>query len=119
MKLGDTARLTHAFSGQERDDFAALTGIRLDGETVPQPLVAGLISRLLGTQLPGPGTNYLKQELEWCAPAPIDSLIEVTVEIIRLRPEKALVDLATTCRIQNGPDICRGRALVLFADPKP
>jgi len=39
-----------------------------------------------------------------------------TVEITRLRPEKHLADLATTCTTADGAVICRGRALVLVKD---
>ena len=38
------------------------------------------------------------------------------VEITRLRPEKHLVDLATTCTDDSGDVVCRGRALVMVKD---
>ena len=38
------------------------------------------------------------------------------MEITRLRPDKHLVDLETTCRSEDGRPIARGRALVLARD---
>lgn len=46
--------------------FAGLGEVR---RVVPEPLIAGLFSTLLGVRLPGPGTNYLKQELGFHGPA--------------------------------------------------
>lgn len=85
-------------------------------DIVPEPLIGGLFSYLLGVDLPGFGTNYLKQELEFERPAPIGVPLIARVEITRLRPDKHLVDLATTCRDENGTAYCRGRALVLAKD---
>jgi len=78
----------------------------------PEPLIAALLSYLLGVKLPGPGTNYLKQSLEFPAPAPLTARVEIT----RYRLEKHLVDLETTCRLADGTVVARGRALVYVAD---
>jgi acyl dehydratase len=83
---------------------------------VPEPLIGALFSYLLGVELPGFGTNYLKQELEFVTPAPLGTELVARVEITRLRPEKHLVDLATTCETADGVTIARGRALVLVKD---
>jgi 3-hydroxybutyryl-CoA dehydratase len=83
---------------------------------VPEPLIGALFSYLLGVQLPGFGTNYLKQEMRFLAPAAPGSALTARVEVTRLRPEKHLVDLATTCRDGDGRLICEGRALVLVRD---
>lgn len=80
---------------------------------MPEPLIAALFSRLLGVELPGFGTCYLKQELEFLHPAALDRPLTASVEIIRLRPKKGLVDLETLCRDDADRLICRGRALVL------
>nr|WP_275982078.1 phosphate acetyltransferase [Frigidibacter sp. ROC022] len=96
--------------------FAVLAGAVEGAETVPEPLIGALFSYLLGVRLPGPGTNYLKQELRFLASAPLDTELTARVEITRLRPEKHLVDLRTTCRLPDGTLICDGRALVLARD---
>ncbi|WP_300544976.1 phosphate acetyltransferase [Maricaulis sp.] len=102
-----------------REDVAALqtlSGAPDSGEAVPEALINGMFSCLLGVDLPGRGTNYLKQETEFLAPAPLGDMLTARVEITRLRPEKHLVDLATTCSAADGRIVARGRALVLARD---
>jgi 3-hydroxybutyryl-CoA dehydratase len=115
LTLGARAQTRRAYSASDLADFARLTGTPLL-HTVPEPLMAGLISYLLGVHLPGPGTNYLKQELTFLSSAPLDEILTASVEITRLRPDKALVDLATLCTRPNGVVVCSGRALVLAKD---
>jgi acyl dehydratase len=83
---------------------------------VPEPLIAALFSYLLGVVLPGPGTNYLKQELAFLAPARPGDELTARVQITRLRPDKHLVDLWATCTARDGTLICEGRALVKARD---
>jgi acyl dehydratase len=83
---------------------------------VPGPLIGGLFSYLLGVELPGRGTNYLKQSLDFLAPAPVGETLTASVTITRLRPEKHLVDLETVCETADGTRVCEGRALVYVED---
>ena len=115
MKPGDVAETTRRYSAQDIADFAALTG-GVVPDHVPEPLIAALFSYLLGVRLPGFGTNYLKQTLSFSAPAPIAGVLIARVEITRLRSDKHLVDLRTTCHAADGTLICDGRALVLARD---
>lgn len=115
MRLGDFAETVRSYSDADMETFAALSGGPLP-DHVPEPLIAALFSYLLGVDLPGFGTNYLKQSLTFHAPAPLGQPLTARVEITRLRPEKDLVDLATTCRAADGSLICEGRALVLARD---
>ncbi|KAJ55437.1 phosphate acetyltransferase [Actibacterium mucosum KCTC 23349] len=116
MKLGDFAETTRVYSDTHRAEFETLTGQNAAAGTVPEPLIAAMFSYLLGVELPGGGTNYLKQSLSFVAQAPLDEPLTARVEITRLRPEKHLVDLATTCRTGSGTLVCEGRALVLAKD---
>lgn len=115
MHIGQFVETTRSFGVEDLAGFAALAGVEPAGY-VPEPLIGALFSYLLGVHLPGAGTNYLKQEMRFLAPAPLDEPLTARVEITRLRPEKHLVDLATTCRDGAGKVICEGRALVLARD---
>jgi 3-hydroxybutyryl-CoA dehydratase len=75
-------------------------------------LSAGFISSILGTQLPGPGTIYLKQTLEFTAPVRIGDTITAEVEVVE-KMEKNRLRLKTTCTNQDGKDVTRGEALVM------
>lgn len=116
LETGQSAEVARRFSAADVDAYVALGGHRpADGE-VPEPLVNALFSFLLGVRLPGQGTNYLKQESEFFEAARIGETLTASVEITRLRPEKHLVDLATTCMVGTGRTVCAGRALVYVAD---
>jgi 3-hydroxybutyryl-CoA dehydratase len=116
VKVGDRAKVTRAFSSADVADFARLAGYAPDPARVPGPLIGGLFSYLLGMQLPGSGTNYLKQETRWLADAAVGQPLTASVEITRLRPDKHLVDLATICRDHAGRLVAEGRALVYVRD---
>ena len=75
-------------------------------------LSAGFISTVLGTQLPGPGTIYLKQTLEFTAPVKIGDTITANVEVVEKLP-KGRIRLKTTCANQDGKDVLTGEAMVM------
>lgn len=115
MRVGDCAEISRVYSAEDLGAFAALSGAEA-GETVPEPLIAALFSYLLGVELPGPGTNYLKQELAFRGAAPVGVTLTARVEVTRVRPEKHLVDLLATCALPDGTVICEGRSLVKAKD---
>lgn len=75
-------------------------------------LSAGLISAVLANHLPGPGTIYLKQDLNFLAPVHIGDTITARVEILELIPEKNRVRLKTVCLNQKGVQVLEGEAVV-------
>ena len=102
MKIGDIATTTKTFSDQDVRTFAEITGdknpIHLDDEyasttqfekrLVHGILTSGMISALLGMELPGPGSIYLKQTLNCRAPVYIGDTITATVTITKIRENK-------------------------------
>ena len=116
MKVGDSVKVTRAFNMQDLHDYTGLSGHRVSGDQVPEPLLGALFSYLLGVKLPGLGTNYLKQETRFPAIARLGETLTAQVEITRLRPDKQLVDLKTTCKGADGRLIASGRALVYVGD---
>jgi hypothetical protein len=116
MKIGDSAKVTRAFNMQDLQDYTGLSDHEVSGDQVPEPLLGALFSYLLGVKLPGLGTNYLKQETRFPTIARLGETLTAKVEITRLRPDKQLVDLKTTCKGADGRLIANGRALVYVGD---
>ena len=116
MKVGDSAETTRIFNRKDLSDYARLSGHEVAGEQIPEPLIGALFSYLLGVKLPGLGTNYLKQETCFQPGAVAGDVLTARVTITRLRPDKQLVDLETTCRLSNDRIVASGRALVYVGD---
>ena len=74
---------------------------------------AALISTVLGTKLPGPGTIYLDQTLRFSAPIVPGDTITVTVTVIDKQVEKHRVHLQCTCTNQRQKTVISGVATVL------
>lgn len=116
MKVGESTEVTRTFSTQDLKDYAGLSRHEVPDGRIPEPLIGALFSYLLGVKLPGLGTNYLKQETRFQSAAVTGEALTARVEITRLRPDKQLVDLATTCRRADGRIVASGRALVYVGD---
>ena len=124
--VGDTASVKHVFTQEDIAAFAQLSGddnpVHLDeaaarrmgftGTIVHGMLAAGLISRLLGTKLPGPGTIYLRQELRFQRPIIPGETATATVSVVSRRDDKPILDLATVVSVGSETAI-EGSATVL------
>jgi len=131
FEVGKKATMKKVFTLEDMKKRAVLIGdnnpIYTDSEyanktrfgkpIVPEDMLMGMISNLLGTKLPGLGTNWLKQKLSFLKPAYLREEITATVEIAQLRPEKGLINLRTYCTDSDGETVCDGEALVLFLEP--
>jgi len=117
LTVGQRASSTRVFSADEIAAYTALTGdSSFDEGCVPGPMLGGMISDLLGTKLPGRGTMWLKQRYSFQQPAHIGEAITASVEIVRIRADKDLVNLDITCVDSLGQVVCTGETLVLVAD---
>ena len=76
-------------------------------------LSAGLISAVLGTQLPGPGAIYASQTLKFTAPVRIGDTITATATVKELIPERNRAVIETVCRNQEGVVVTTGEAVLL------
>lgn len=54
-------------------------------------LSAGFISAILGLHLPGPGTIYVSQTLQFLAPVRIGDTITAAVEVVDILPKKTVL----------------------------
>lgn len=92
------------------DDFAK--GTMFKGRIAHGMLSAGLISAVIGEQLPGHGTIYMGQTLKFLAPVRPGAVVTAEVEVIGVVPEKRRVTLATRCLV-DGKEVLTGEATVL------
>jgi acyl dehydratase len=127
VQIGQRATIEHTFSEQDVVSFARLTGddnpIHLDDSVAARygfdrrvvhgMLVAALISRVLGTALPGPGTIYLGQTLRFVKPVYLGTPVTVEVEVIGRREDKPILELVTRV-LADGALAVDGAATVLL-----
>ncbi|MCI2105769.1 MAG: MaoC family dehydratase [Intestinimonas sp.] len=127
IKLGDSAYTEKTISESDIYLFAGITGdlnpahinqmesakTMFKGRIAHGILVSGLISAVLGMQLPGSGTIYLYQTLKFVAPARMGDTIKAEVVVKEIIPEKNRVVLTTTCTNQDEKVVISGEAVVM------
>jgi 3-hydroxybutyryl-CoA dehydratase len=132
MKPGDTAEITKTIEQADVDAFAELTGdhnpVHVDEEFAKTTrfgrriahgmLTASLISSVLANKLPGEGSVYLGQTLEFKAPVFPGDQITARVTVKEIREDKPLVKLETLCINQRDEIVIRGEATVLAANKR-
>jgi len=126
LRIGDTAEFGKTISESDIYLYAGVTGdfnpahlnevyakkTYFKTRIAQGMLTAGFISGLLGVSLPGPGTIYIRQELDFLAPVHIGDTITTRVEIIEILNQKNRVTVRTTCVNQDGTMVLDGRAIV-------
>ena len=124
LTLGETASLSHSVTQRDIDLFAVVTGdvnpAHVDPAYAETDMFhhiviqgmwgAGLISAVLGTKLPGPGTIYLGQDLHFRHPVSIGDTITATLTVREKKPEKGDVTLDSVCTNQHGEAVITGTA---------
>jgi 3-hydroxybutyryl-CoA dehydratase len=126
IKVGDRAEFGKTISESDIYLYAGITGdfnpAHINEEYARKTffktriahgmLAAGFISAALANQLPGPGTIYVKQELNFLAPVRIGDTVTATVEVMEILTEENRLRLRTTCTNQDGIIVLDGEALV-------
>jgi len=97
------------------DDYARDT--IFEGRIAHGMLTAGLISAVIGEQLPGHGTVYMGQTLKFLAPVRPGDLVYAEVEVIGIDHAKRRVQLNCHCSV-NGKKVLIGEATVLAPSGK-
>ena len=75
-------------------------------------LSASFISTVLASKLPGPGTIYLKQDLDFKRPVRIGDEITAQVEVVAKEDKSKKITLRTICFNQKNTVVVDGQALV-------
>lgn len=127
IQIGDSASIQHSLSKRDILLFAIMSGdvnpAHLDEEYAKSDLFhqivahgmwgASLISTVLGTRLPGPGTIYLSQSLKFLRPVLLGDQITAQVTVTDKMPEKHHVILDCICFNQRKEEVIRGVAEVI------
>lgn len=127
LSIGAKASRSKTFTDEDVRGFAQISGdtnpVHLDDayasrtrfgrRLVHGALTASLLSATLANDLPGEGTIYMSQSLQFKAPVFIGDTITATVEVTAYRAERGIATLATTCVNQDGVIVVQGEAVVL------
>jgi 3-hydroxybutyryl-CoA dehydratase len=127
LAIGTSASRTKTITESDVNLFAQVTGdtnpVHLDDSYAAQTifkrriahgmLTAGLISAVLGNDLPGPGAIFLSQTLQFKAPVYLGDTITATVEVIKYREQRRFATLRTMCTNQDGELVLEGEAVVI------
>ncbi len=98
------------------DDAYAMDTI-FEGRIAHGMLTAGLISAVIGEQLPGHGTVYLGQTLKFMAPVRPGDRVRAVVTVTDIDYAKRRVTLDTRCEVEGKP-VLKGEAVVLAPSAK-
>jgi phosphate acetyltransferase len=132
IKVGDSASLTRTLRNDDIALFAILSGdvnpAHVDADyaktdffhrIVAHGMWGGaLISAVLGTELPGPGTIYLSQSLKFLHPVSLGDQIIVKVTVREMDAVKHRLILDCDCRNQDGKAVIEGAAEVIAPTEK-
>ena len=127
IEVGESASFERAITRRDIELFAAVSGdanpthldeafakaANLQGVVAHGMLTAGLISNLLGNRLPGAGTVYVSQDLQFAAPVHVGDVIQVTVTARDKEPSRKLVRFDCSCTNQDGAVVLTGLATVI------
>ena len=127
IAVGDSAGIERALTQEDIQLFAILSGdvnpqhvdpafaasSRFQGVIALGMWGGALISAVLGTRLPGPGTVYLDQSLHFRAPVRLGDRLAIAVTVIAKDAASRQVTLACTCTNQDGTVAIEGEARVI------
>ena len=132
IQIGQSARSVRTLAQEDINAFAAVSGdtnpAHLDPAYADATLFHGviahgmwggaLISALLGTVFPGPGTIYLEQALHFSKPVRLGDTLTVTVTVIARQDDKKCLDLDCQVLNQKGQRVLYGLARVMAPTQK-
>ena len=126
IAVGDTASLSRTLREEDIQLFALVSGdvnpAHLDADYAATDMFrrviahgmwgGGLISAVLGTELPGPGAIYLSQSLRFSRPVGVGDTITASVTVAEKRTEHGVVLFDCRCVNQADEEVISGRAEV-------
>ena len=126
MEVGLSRSISKTFGDAEIEMFATVSedrnpvhlneeyakGTMFGGRIAHGMLTGALLSAIIGEQLPGHGTVYMKQDMKFLAPVRPGDRVTATVSVAEIFPEKRRVRLDCKCMVGDTL-VLKGEALVL------
>lgn len=130
LAIGDTAARSKTITDEDVRAFAAVSGdknpIHLDedfaantrfGKRIAHGMLsASLISAVLANDLPGHGSIYMGQTLQFVAPVFIGDEITARVTVTSIREGKPIAKLETVCVNQHNEIVIKGEATIHYGN---
>ena len=127
INVGDSAELTRTLKSEDIELFAVMSGdvnpAHVDDEYASSDMFhkviahgmwgGALISAVLGTELPGPGTIYLNQNFNFLRPVGLGDTITIRVTVLQKDEKHHHVILNCVCINQDGDPVIEGEAKVI------
>ena len=132
IRIGDSASLVRTLTRDDISLFAVMSGdvnpTHVDDDYATSDMFheiiahgmwgGALISTLLGTKLPGPGTIYLGQTLRFIRPVALGDTITVSVKAAAKDGQQHRVTFECECANQRGEAVIHGDAEVIAPTEK-
>jgi 3-hydroxybutyryl-CoA dehydratase len=126
---GEEATFTKIFAQEDVEAFSWLSGdtnpvhldeayaeqTRFQGRIIHGMLVASLISNVLGTKIPGPGSVYLSQQLSFRAPARVGEKLTARVRVTEWDRTRGRIILFTEVVNEDNVQLIVGDAKLVLA----
>src|SRR4030095_15945807 len=127
IAVGDHASIERTLTASDIQLFAAMSGdinpthvdpefadsARFHGVVAHGMWGAALISAVLGTRLPGPGTTYASQTLTFHAPIRVGDTLTIAVAVVARAEAAHRIGLDCSCKNQDGRTVISGQATVV------
>lgn len=126
LRVGDTGSFSKTVSELDVFKFADVTGdfnpLHVDEEYARKSifkrriahgiLIAGIISTVLGSEIPGVGTVFVELEIKFLKPVFLGDTVTATATVLEI-PHPRRVRLLVACRNAAEEDVALGNALVV------
>ena len=131
LKSGDEARVSAVISRELIASTASLTGddnpLHVDEQAAARyghsrpvahgQILIGLVSRLIGTELPGPGSVWFDSQLRFLTPVYAEDAVTVVARVAQVSTGSRVVVLDLVASNQHGHEVMRGQAKVRVPEP--
>ena len=129
--VGQRASLSQTVTAEQIELYARITGDRNPlhfdpefaartrfGRLVAQGgIAAGMLNTLVAMDLPGPGTVFMSQSLKYLAPSYIGDTLTAEIEVVSLKPDKPVCQLAARIVNQDGTTVLEGECWTYTLQP--